>query len=140
MKKTLIITLGIFITLIGNLQAQPESYLRINPKVTMGKMEDGNWFYELLPAKFNYQVNDWFYVKGGASVSFTSPRGSLSMPNHYANVLKFVVGYKPFKRVGFFLGSQWSNKISGNDTNVSYLSYGNAQYVGMEIDWIEIKK
>lgn len=120
-----------------NLQAT--NYLKINPKIKLGKYENGNHFLEMVFGKFNYRVNDYFSVAGGASVGFTAPRSDWAKLNHYTNRLTVRATYRPRKQMGFFYEANYSNLIDGNTNPVTYFRTGNYQAIGVEYDWIEVR-
>ena len=117
----------------------PKSYISINPKLKLGKFENGNYFLEFLPAKFNWHVNEFFSVAGGASVGFTGPRGSFGGFNHYMNRLTVRSTYRPFKGLGIFAEANFSNIIDGANNPVTYFRTGNYQAIGVTYEWMEVE-
>ena len=123
----------------GEVLKTPKSYISINPKLKLGKFENGNYFMDFVPAKFNWHVNPWFSFSGGASVGFTAPRNAgLGSLNHYMNRLTVRATYRPLGRLGLFAEANFSNLIDGNNSPVTYFRTGNYQAIGVEYRWLEI--
>ena len=135
MKKIVFVLL---MSLTYNLSFALESYINFNPKVKLGKYENGNYFLDAVFAKANYRVNDYLSFSGGASVGFTAPRGGFGRFNHYMNRVNVRSTYRPFRRVGFFAEANFSNIIDGANAPVDYFSTGNYQAIGMEIDFLKV--
>jgi len=117
-----------------------DSFIRVNPKLKFGKVENGNHFFEFIPAKFNWRINEDFSIAGGASVGFTSPRNSRYSMNHYSNRLTVKATYRPGKKIGYFIEGNFANKIDGANNDVNYFHHDTYQAVGIEYEWFEIKK
>lgn len=130
-------------------KGSPDSHIRVNPKVKLGKYENGNHFMELLLGKFNWRINEVFSFAGGASVGFTAPRSSFTKMNHYMNLLVLRATYRPpfLGNLGVFVEGGFSNLIEGNSNPVGYFrtalpggGSGNYQAIGFEFDWLEITR
>ena len=119
----------------------PDSYISINPKLKLGKHENGNYFMDFIPAKFYWHANPFFSFSGEASVGFTAPRaGSAFAHNHYANRLLVRATYRPFGKLGVFAEANFSNLIDGNNSPVTYFRTGNYQAIGFEYRWLSIRR
>ncbi len=138
MKSKIMFLLLLVMGLNYNVNAE-ENYIRINPKIKLGKYENGNHFLDFVPAKFNWHINPFFSVAGGASVGFTAPRNSALAFNHYTNRLTVRATYRPLGNLGYFVESSWSNIIEGATNPVPYFRTGNYQAVGVEMDLIEFR-
>ena len=147
MKKTLFICL-IIASLFVRLHAKESeySYIRVNPKLKLGKVENGNHFLDVVFGKFNWRINNQFAVAGGASVGFTAPRSSFAKMNHYMNRLTVKASYRPFGGLSYFVEANFSNLIDGSNNPVGYFrtgfpeQSGNYQAIGIEFDWFEFTK
>lgn len=147
MKKAFLILIALM-ALVGHIQASPNehSYIRVNPKIKMGKYENGNHFTELVLGKVNWHINEQFSIAGGASVGFTAPRSNALKLNHYMNLLVLRATYRPpsWGNLGLFVEGGFSNLIDGNTNPVGYFrtsnpggGSGNYQAIGIEFDWLE---
>ena len=141
MKKN---NIGFLILLTGviflsNVAANDGSFIRVNPKLKLGKVENGNYFVELTPAKFNWRINSVFSVAGGASIGFTAPRSDFKSLNHYSNRLTVRATYRPLEKLGYFIEANFANKIAGASNPVNYFHTDTYQAVGVEYEWLEIR-
>ncbi len=148
MMKTIFFVCLILMALSSQYYAKDNnySYIRINPKVKVGKVENGNHFMDVVFGKFNWRLNDQFAVAGGASVGFTAPRSSVAKMNHYMNRLTVKASYRPFGGLSYFVEANFSNLIDGSNNPVGYFrtglpgQSGNYQAIGIEFDWFEFTK
>jgi|TARA_R110000823_G_scaffold25694_1_gene75579 hypothetical protein len=138
MSKKLLIILFVLVGLNYNLQAE-ESFIRVNPKLKLGKVENGNHFFEFVPAKFNWRINKDFSIAGGASVGFTAPRSHRYAFNHFSNRLTVRATYRPSGKLGYFIEGNFANKIDGAHSSVNYFHHDTYQAVGIEYEWFELK-
>ncbi len=86
-------------------------------------------------------IPEWF-IKGGASINYTKPRGGGGY-NHYSNGLVFKVEYKPFKFIEQLIPigtlsdftisftKSYSNRIDGWTNEVMHLPQSSFERIGM---------
>ena len=136
MKRYLLLALMV-LSMTGNLLSKDyniERELNIRPQLKVGKIENGNGFFEMQYVKFRYDFTHKYTLSGGLSTGFTSPRASILSMNHSVNRLGIKFTYRPFDELGFFFEGSLVDNIEGATNPASYFAYDNFQAIGISWD------
>lgn len=131
MIKTILTTVLIA---ASSIHAINERYIQVHPQLKLGKYENGNYFMDARFMELHYDFTEQFSFSGSASVGFTAERNSgILNQNHYTNIINIKSIFRPFKNgaIEFFVESNFSNLVEGNNSSVDYFRTGNYQAVGI---------
>lgn len=134
--KKLILCICLLSTIINGESISFSRSFIFAPQLKFGKIENGNGFAEIQYFKIRYDLTDRATFFLGASTGFTSNRKSILSYNHAVNRMGYKFIYLPLKnnKIGVFFEGSFTEKIIGNNNDVSYLVYDTYQAVGVRLE------